>query len=1284
MSESHSWRAERKEPTFSRETPLEAANDNEFGVVHSQGEKTPAKISEKGAVLVTSSERHNDATNAEGRIKLRAAVVELEHLAEQAARDKAERTLTEEKGKSGFFKRIWKHGMAREFYRQRELIKARKEIHEKGSIYAAEDPVVEQKVNDEAMKAVMDRFTSEYGDQVLRSGESKHQLGDKEKKDLRNENSESQQASQALKALVEGYAMGKYTDADFNEAKKRIMANIRRSEGSKEDALYADNFLEIARQAKKAVEHGIGLEKLDIDCNITVGKARDALKTEAKYNWTDRQIDKLNNSKVGKIFNESTIATGVAVASIVGTFFTRKLLSSKAAAIASFGGAAVLGGAITGVLAGKRFEEDREAQARAKAQGRVPDKENSPRRSEMDQFMYDVKSSRELATNLRETLANVEKGGKQMTPEQINTLIQNVAEAEARIKLMDVHNIDLLSYSDVTKIEQERLDLDIARAEAKVALKKIPGTDQTIAAASNLIMDGLLGEKGGKNGGIREKDRLFNKMKTKKVLTAIGVGTLIGGAAGIAGQEIGALFTSEQTGLLEHAFKGMDVQGTGTAHRTALEGLWSYIVNPVHGGPGMHPVDLGGRFVNMPNGLDIVANHNGSYDLMQDGKPAIHGLTFDKGGHFSQDSLKMLHEHGLGAHSEGVTNVEKWLPEKVSDQQFVENHKLGHVSRDWYDNDTAKPVFDENEQQLHWGGDHGSGTDAQDNYHFTIASMLPGGSHHGSLSADAMKLAHDGHLKLLISVSEGTQAHPIEVSIDEHGNALIAHDSPAAKLFTTDANGHAVFNGRFAEVAEVTGNSNGTEHVHILATAEGKGMTQIEDMVKSCKPVLTDTITAPTDYSTDWPLIAPILSRRPLEPVTRRTTPLTPVSEVPRSSEPPVTTAPEEGNKSEDTPPDAGVPVVVPAGIEVGTTKDKEIKQRPPSGINLRAPRIEVKESRRDVRAKTPDIRPSAARRSAPAPRNESASPRMQNRRAPERPGVGEVAYRNYPEQNLTPRNKADTIFDDFFASTPSTPKKVGQIRPIPRRPGDKKPRIRGRVESPVLTADTSIRRSTPTSGTEAAIESVGSVRSAEPVETVSPTVTQSAEGTPSVVDQNLAQKVEQAPATPQETPVEVPESPSPITEQPSAAEKPATEESSKKLEAASERSARYEQSISASARPLGIDSDDFVRRFRGAVANGIDPERAFAGTFTSYMQAKKNYDPSKIEQYTRFISDVLGSGYRISVPKVSGKYDMNRHMDASVSATGSRSKVMAVIAPGIESSDGKVLAKSVVDTTGS
>ena len=116
-----------------------------------------------------------------GREKINVTLVNVDELAEEAARDAAERGLTASKdsmtGFKGFFKKIWKHGVAREYYRQKQLTRMREAIAENEDIYAAEqDPRIEKTAHQGAMSAIVDRFASEY-EETIHAGESKEVLG---------------------------------------------------------------------------------------------------------------------------------------------------------------------------------------------------------------------------------------------------------------------------------------------------------------------------------------------------------------------------------------------------------------------------------------------------------------------------------------------------------------------------------------------------------------------------------------------------------------------------------------------------------------------------------------------------------------------------------------------------------------------------------------------------------------------------------------------------------------------------------------------------------------------------------------------------------------------------------------------------------------------------------------------------------------------------------------------------------------------------------------------------
>src|SRR5665647_1565817 len=83
---------------------------------------------------------------------------------EQQARDIAEEKMLSSKadlkGFRGFFSKMWKHNLAHEYYRQKEIAAARREIKQSGNLYAGEKG--EKADHENAMNAIVERFKYEY------------------------------------------------------------------------------------------------------------------------------------------------------------------------------------------------------------------------------------------------------------------------------------------------------------------------------------------------------------------------------------------------------------------------------------------------------------------------------------------------------------------------------------------------------------------------------------------------------------------------------------------------------------------------------------------------------------------------------------------------------------------------------------------------------------------------------------------------------------------------------------------------------------------------------------------------------------------------------------------------------------------------------------------------------------------------------------------------------------------------------------------------------------------
>lgn len=199
-----------------------------------------------------------------------------------------------------------------------------------------------------------------------------------------------------------------------------------------------------------------------------------------------------------------------------------------------------------------------------------------------------------------------------------------------------------------------------------------------------------------------------------------------------------------------------------------------------------------------------------------DGKE-IPGLTLEKDGRFSPDSLKILQNNGYSiAHNEGMVPGEPKLTRtEVAPTEFVKQNsgdmKKIHITK-WFDNDTSR--YDLNELGLQ------NKMDSSGNIIISIKGMTAGGSFHGASGVNWEEAAKDGHMKVYLSASEGTQAQAFEVQFKPDGTAVIDKDSNARALFDKDGK----FIGGFQQAALNGGKGpDGSENIAVLSTVVGEG-----------------------------------------------------------------------------------------------------------------------------------------------------------------------------------------------------------------------------------------------------------------------------------------------------------------------------------------------------------------------------------------------------------------------------------------------------------------------------
>lgn len=835
----------------------------------------------------------NEKAPASVKRKFTVGVVDTTDQIEKMARDAADRNLTasaeELKGFKGFLKKIWKHNIFNEYYRQKEIIKAKKKIAESGNAFANED--LSADAHSAAQRAVTERFIQAFEDETLEQ-EFLHQ-GEEGRK-LKDDDADGD-LKRDLKDLVLSYAQGSLDDRTFSTQKEGILERMNAGDDGRrpKGRMYADNLLDIAKEVRKAVGHGQGVDQLDIDFDVVIGRARTGVRTEAQLGAVDRITDKIQKSMVGRFANETTIALGVAAAYSAGSYVSQRIASSKLAAWGTFGASALLGGGIAAARESRRLEMERAQHAREAAQGRTFEP-GSARRAEMEGFRHETRSAAQLTEELRAALYEQDSSGgirtRDLDEAGMRQAAARLAEIESRIKMSDSHRIDLIGYSGSGDVERERFDLDLARAKAKVDMRKIC-REKGLTFADTGDVDALIAtltqERGNEmrqgDQGIEAKDRIFKKMKrakmAKKAVTAVAVGLAIGATA----RDLTSFFDDDRTGIVEEMLVGKQAYGAGAD-------------SVVPQGAAAEAIPAGKEDESAEQGVAGIRDGLGDMEQMRKNYSGdlIQKLQEQQG--VSGDSIKGAYG-GAAAEAVSGTKVvyEDVVTEKrVAPQDYLRNNPSARsVHRGmWFDNNTRKA--DLNELGLRPGGVHGTGLDKNGNFVYSVKEMSRGISRHGQISEHMRQLMESGKLKMLFSLSGDSSNRVLEVPIDANGQAVIDPNSPIGKLLFRNNGGKMEFLGKYAEVAQIMGNKNGVDEVRIYATGVGKGLDgvdvqvtekvprEVPDIKPQPVPVpheepRIDPLVAPMETGevkpideTELPPVIPILSRTPLEPAQRR------------------------------------------------------------------------------------------------------------------------------------------------------------------------------------------------------------------------------------------------------------------------------------------------------------------------------------------------------------------------------------------------------------------------------
>ena len=368
-----------------------------------------------------------------------------------------------------------------------------------------------------------------------------------------------------LRDAIRDFAAG---SIDEKTLRARI-DDIRRDENGEINRAYSiDNYVEAAIAARENIEHGYAMENVMEGFAYINGEARRNVRTQEHRDNLDRITHALLSNRVTRFIPPEAIAVGVGAVANIGKF------GASAAARAGFalGGVAV-SSAMAGMKERARVTRERSVAQRRLAQG--GELGDTKFDQQLGETIQEMASAEELTANLNSAMEalNNENASEEERNQALNLLRAQLGSVEALVTISDRDGVDMIRYTngDNETIENQRLRMDIARAEARSLLLKNGVTQEELARTREYLeRDTYESEEDGLNA----KEAAFRSLRRKRVLKRAAATAAIGVATTLGTQELTAAFNDDVHGIWDHLTHHQDNDGatqTLLAHAFGME-----------------------------------------------------------------------------------------------------------------------------------------------------------------------------------------------------------------------------------------------------------------------------------------------------------------------------------------------------------------------------------------------------------------------------------------------------------------------------------------------------------------------------------------------------------------------------------------------------------------------------------------------------------------------------------------------------------------------------------------
>lgn len=684
-----------------------------------------------------------------------------------------------------------------------------------------------QDVSAESIQRVLDDAgTMEYMHQA--AGERRDQL----------DGEQGQPIKELMNQLLTEYVGGQLDRDNLEEASRRRLAELAASnEGVSEligaGNVYMSNIGDIAEMVKAQVDHQRGLQSVLDRIDYVSARVKTNANTEARASNIEKFLEK-------SPINSATASIGLAAAYGLGVAFGKSTLNK----LTRFGVVSIGSGVTAYFQEKSRLAFERGQVARETEMGEAVD--GTERRDRLADTMYDMKQASVLTEALR-ARRNQEEKYEVGSEADFTALAAAVAEMSARHDLsgVDLRKVDgfegrreqIVSFISHSSAERKPAEVRAMMAERFAARAALRQYYEGQAQSDSAFMGGVdfdaymqratsdVGETLIANAMQQDEkyDALSRKEAWKSAARGVVLGTVLAGAV----QEATSFANQHVEGLTEYLRQMNPRAETSTILAHAAHLLKNGEADNSSGLEDITKHSIGNNTLTVDGSVSGAMLSGDHLDVtLADGEHV--SVAVDSDGAPTRQGIATLNKHGLAVTDKKVPHTTtSQVQREVTPKQFAKNYGGKSVNRGWVDNNTQK--FDKNELKLDLE------VDANGNYVYDVSRMLKGGSFHDGKEASL----NYGKMKILLSPTEGTQATPIQVSLNEHGQAIIGKDSPLAQMFSMK-DGQPQFTGKFAEAAQMDGTrADGSQNVTMLATDVGAGHT--EPFIDTVK-VKVDTI----------------------------------------------------------------------------------------------------------------------------------------------------------------------------------------------------------------------------------------------------------------------------------------------------------------------------------------------------------------------------------------------------------------------------------------------------------